>query len=657
MKIHTLSCVLLMTLPLLSGPAHADLRLPAVFSDGMVLQRESTVPLWGWADAGREVAVRAEWMSAEVTGRADDAGRWRVEIPTPEAGGPWSITVRGETELRIEDVLIGEVWLCSGQSNMEWKISWIADAHPDYQAALARQDRPRLRVFDVENTIALTPQDDCRGAWKPCTSETWPNFSAVAFYFGRALREELDVPIGLVTSDWGGTPAEAWTSRATLESFPDFAGALQRIDEAVTTGDGGSTVEAQQAEWWKKVAATDPGSAQGWHAAELDEAEWKEMTQPGLWAEASGLDAFDGVVWFRREVEIPEAWANRPLVLELGAIDDMETTWFAGERVGGHEGAGMWQTPRVYEIPASLAKTGRASIAVRAIDTGGAGGFSSEPETLRLRVADDDSVAPLPLAGAWRYHVGASMADLGAWPSTGWFHARSPLSLFNGMIAPLIPYGIRGAIWYQGEANRARAAQYRSLFPAMIGDWRTHWGHDFPFYFVQIAPYNYGGDVGEAAELREAQTLTLSLPNTGMVVTMDIGNPADIHPRNKWEVGRRLALWALARTYGRSDLVCSGPLYRESKVEGKRIRLAFDNGAGWIHSEDESLTHFTIAGADRVFHPAEARIDGTTIVVWSDAVPTPAAVRYAWGAADQPSLANGVGLPAPSFRTDDWERE
>jgi sialate O-acetylesterase len=655
------ACAVLLSLPLLGSIAQAELQLPAVFSDGMVLQREATVPFWGRAEAGGEVSVRGEWMAAPVGCRVGEDGRWRVEIPTPEAGGPFSIEIIGETTLLLEDVLIGEVWLCSGQSNMEWKIAWTAEMFADFEKERAKHDRPLLRVFDVANTFSMTPLDDCTGRWRSCTPEAWPDFSAVAFYFGRKLQEELGVPIGLITSDWGGTPAEAWTSRPGLGTMVDFADLLKRVDEALVTGGETGTVERKQAGWWRKVEETDPGSVEGWHVAEIDVSPettpWKAMAQPGIWNADSGLDDFEGVVWFRRTVEIPEEWAGQALILELGAIDDMDTTWFAGERVGGCEGAGLWQTPRVYEIPASLVHAGSSSIAVRAIDTGGAGGFSSEPETLRLRLADDEQAAPLSLAGPWLHRVGASMAELGAWPTAGWFHSRSPMALFNGMIAPLVPYRIRGAIWYQGEANRSRAAQYRTLFPAMITDWREHWGQgDFPFYFVQIAPYNYGGDSGEAAELREAQTFTLSLPNTGMAVTMDIGNPADIHPRNKWEVGRRLSLWALARTYGREGLVWSGPLYRDMAIEGDRIRLHFTNRAGWLSTEEEPLAYFTIAGEDRVFQAAEARIDGASIVVWSGGIEKPVAVRFAWGATDEPGLFNGVGLPAPSFRTDDWVR-
>ena len=651
-----------LALLLASSNPRADVRLPAVISDGMVVQREAKVPIWGWAEPGEMVRITPGWLMEGNTalmlgGRADENGRWRFAIPTKGAGGPFTLRISGKNEIVVEDVWVGEVWLCSGQSNMEWKIRQCESAIENVESVRAKQSWPRLRLFDVENTITMTPEEDCKGVWKACTPENWSGWGAVAFYFGRELLQELDVPIGLITSDWGGTPAEAWTSRKTIRSLADFAPSLERIDAALGSGDASPTQEELQAAWWRGVDEKDPGSPD-WSAADLDVSEWRTTAQPARWSATPGLEAFDGIVWVRREVTLPAAWAGRDLSLALGPIDDMDTTWFNGEKVGGFEAMGYWSTDRTFQIPGRLVRAGSNSIAIRVLDTGGEGGLTGDPQKLSIGLKGGLGPPALLLSGEWRYRVGASAADLGPFPSTSWFDAHYPTSLYNGMIAPLVPYRIRGAIWYQGESNRDRAAQYRTLFPAMIEDWREIWGQgDFPFYFVQIAPYRYGDDTGQAAELREAQTMTLSLPSTGMAVTMDIGNPDDIHPKNKWEVGRRLSLWALAKDYGREDLVFSGPLFKGFQKEGSSMRLLFAHAGGGLSSLGGPLAHFTIAGEDRVFHPAKVEIDGETLLVSSEQVPEPAAVRYAWGCDDEPNLANLAGLPASSFRTDEWERK
>ncbi len=647
-----------LALLLASSTPRADVRLPAVFSHGMVLQREAMVPIWGWAEPGEEVKVSASWLSGgPVITRAKEDGTWGFSLRTTEAGGPYELRISGKNEIVIWDVLLGEVWLCSGQSNMEWKIDWIKGAIEDFEAVRAKQTYPRLRLFDVENKITMTPEADCKGSWKACAPDNWSGWGAVAFYFGLELLEALDVPVGLITSDWGGTPAEAWTSRGTIAKLADFEPHLERIDAALGSGDAAPTQVELQAAWWRGVDEKDPGSPD-WSAAELDLAEWKTMAQPVRFSAVSELAGFDGIVWIRRKVDLPAGWAGKDLSLALGPIDDMDTTWFNGEKVGGFEAMGYWNHERTYTIPGRLVRAGSNSIAIRVIDTGGEGGLTGDSQKLSIGLAGGTGPPARLLAGDWRYRVGASAADLGPFPSTSWFNQDYPTSLYNGMIAPLVPYRIRGAIWYQGESNRDRAAQYQTLFPAMIRDWRQLWRQgDFPFYFVQIAPYRYGGDTGQAAELREAQMMTLSVPNTGMAVTMDIGNPGDIHPKNKWEVGRRLSLWALAKDYGRDDLVFSGPVYKGYQKEGSRLRLLFAHTGGGLASRGGPLTHFTIAGEDRVFHPAQAEIDGETLLVSSEQVPDPVAVRYAWGCADEPNLAGATGLPASSFRTDEWERK
>ncbi len=659
--------VLLLSALLLSLPAQADIRLPAVLSDGMVLQQKADATIWGWANPAEKVTVTASWLAAPAEVAADPKGRWTVHLKTPAAdakAAPQSITIKsgggggddGRSELTIKNILIGEVWICSGQSNMEMPVGDYGGGYrgvANWQEELKRADHPKLRLFTVENTVSAEPQTDCKGKWAAANAESVKAFSATGYFFGVNVQKAINIPIGLISSDWGGTPAEAWTSADTLKKIPEWSGALKDVESL--RGDAAKLKQEHDAAftvWLKKFDEAEPGSrGAGWYAPDLDDSDWKDMTQPKVWD--GDLANFDGTVWARRTIEIPAEWAGKDLTLELGPIDDNDTTWFNGQKVGEFMGDGNWATPRNYTIPAAIVKPGRAVIAVRMLDNQGAGGMAGEVSQLRLQPSGRWSGKVLALAGPWKVKVGTQRNNLPWPPRSPAIGPNSVTSLYNGMIAPLTPMAIRGAIWYQGESNRDRAFQYRSLFPAMIKDWRTHFSSgQFPFYFVQIAPFGYGNDNGEAAELREAQMMTLSLPNTGMAVTMDIGNAGDIHPNTKQEVGRRLALWAIAKTYG-NDLECSGPTYKSMKIEGSSIRITFDHATG-LTSGDKEPTCFTIAGEDRKFVPAKAVIEGQSVTVSSDAVPKPVAVRFGWGAADEPILKNKTGLPASSFRTDDW---
>lgn len=641
------------SIAVLSSSAHADVKLPAVLSDNMVLQQNADVRLWGWARPSEEVSVSPSWQKAPVRAKADAKGHWEVRVPTPVADKTsHTIVFAGDNELTIRDVLIGEVWVCSGQSNMEWPIH-LTD---NWQAETKDAANPAIRIFTVENTIAAEPREDCKGKWQHASPESVKNFSAVGYYFGRELNRELGVPIGLVSADWGGTPAEAWTSEQGLSTMPEWTDELAQVRKLRADANAlRAEHETQTRAWMKRFEEIEPGSRAGssWAAPELDDASWAEANQPGAWG--GELANHDGTVWVRRAVDIPEAMAGKDLKLELGPIDDNDTTYFNGEVVGEKMAEGSHTVAREYFIPARLAKAGRSVIAVRMLDTGGPGGMMGEAGQLRLSGVGGS----IALAGPWKIKVGAKKSALPSPPRMPGIAPWMVTSLYNGMIAPLTPMSIRGVIWYQGESNRERAHQYRSLFPAMIHDWRAQWNmsgnRDFPFFFVQIAPFAYGGDKGEAAELREAQMLTSALPNTGMAVTMDIGNPRDIHPTNKKEVGRRLSLWALAKTYGKK-VECSGPTMKSFTVKGNQFEIAFDHAKD-LNTGGNPMTppsHFMIAGEDRKFVPAKAVIDGEKVIVSADGVATPVAVRYAWGAADEPNLKNGEGLPASSFRTDDW---
>ncbi|NLH17383.1 MAG: 9-O-acetylesterase, partial [Phycisphaerae bacterium] len=460
--------------------------------------------------------------------------------------------------------------------------------------------------------------------------------------------------IGLINTSWGGTPAEAWTTLETLKSDPDYAPILQRDTNP-------DDIRAKlEAKFGKLVTAeTDRGKlfgdtrmvTEGWAGAEVDAAKWETMELPKAWEQA-GLE-IDGLVWFRKQIDLPQDWAGKDLTLELTPIDDYDIAYFNGQKIGqmGLDTNNSWQTPRVYSIPGSLVKAGQNIIAVRVFDTGGGGGITPTNDPMRIRPKDASAEQARDLKGPWQYRIEA----ISAIASSG--EQNNPARLYNAMIDPIVKAPIKGAIWYQGESNAGRAYQYRKLFADMIRDWRRAWKvGDFSFYFVQLANFmDQQPQPGDSAwaELREAQTMTLSLKNTGMAVIIDVGDAKDIHPRDKQTVGYRLAQIALARDYGRK-IEYSGPMYKSMKVEGSAIRLSFDHIGGGLMAKDGDLVGFSIAGSDKKFVWAKARIDGDSVVVSSEQVAQPAAVRYAWADNPQCNLYNKEGLPASPFRTDDW---
>ena len=632
--------------------ANAEVKLPSIIGSNMVLQQKTSAPLWGWAEPGEQVTVKGDWMWFAASTKADKDGKWMVKISTPEASGPHTIEIKASNTIKLENVMIGEVWICSGQSNMEMGIAVCDNAEEEIAAA----DYPNIRIFDVARKISTTPLDDCTGSWSPCTPETiktvgtWGGFSATGYYFGREIHKELDVPVGLIASNWGGTPAEAWTSRETIEKIPDFKEAL----DAVVNYDpqnAKSEYEQKLKAWNKSLQNIEQGTKAGWYKKDFDDSSWRKMELPKAWSETEFAD-FDGVVWYRSKVNLPPSWSRQDQTLTLGPIDDIDTVWVNNVLIGTTT---RWDTPREYTVPASALRTGPNIVAVRVIDTNGEGGFTGTKEQMKIRPVGAPEKSAANTAGQWMYRKGSPAKDIPEPPQpAGSFNAHSPTSLYNGMIAPVIPLAIKGAIWYQGESNAYRAYQYRTLFASMIKDWRKNWKRgNFPFYYVQIAPFKYGEAI-PSEELREAQFLTLKTKNTGMAVTWDIGNIDDIHPRNKQDVGKRLALWALSKDYGYKDIVYSGPLYKSMKVEGDKIRLFFDHVGSGLTAKDGPLTHFTIAGKDKQFAPAQAVIDKNTVVVSSSEVKKPVAVRFAWSNTAEPNLFNKEGLPASSFRTDDW---
>ncbi|MDO6434500.1 sialate O-acetylesterase [Flavitalea sp. BT771] len=628
----------------------ASVSLPRIFGDNMVLQRDKPINVWGWGSAGEKITVSFHGQTRMA--KADKQGRWSLQLGPESAGGPYELKVTGKSgpARTFSNVMVGEVWICSGQSNMEMQIAGWGRIN-NYQQEIAAADYSAIRHIKVPNTTALAPQEDIpSGDWKVCSPETAGDFSATAYFFAREIYQKLHIPIGLINTSWGGTMVETWTSKGAFEQSDEYKDMITSMPPLADM----KVLAQQKKEALTKVVLGLQGSmpAAGEEAqyasADLDDSKWPHMKVPGTWEQAGlGLDALDGVVWFRKVIEVSEADAGKAAVLAAGEIDDADETYVNGTKVGATTN---YAAQRQYNIPAGLLKAGRNVIAVRVLDTGGGGGIYAGE--FKCTIGDHE----LPLAGEWSFRVADIAMSTAVGPNS------APTLLFNAMINPLIPYTIRGAIWYQGEANAGRAYQYRKGFPLMIMDWRARWKEgDFPFYFVQLASFNAGnGNSGKGsswAELREAQAMTLSLPNTGMAVTTDIGNATDIHPKNKQDVGKRLAYIALHNIYGQS-LEYSGPVYKSMQASGDKVTLQFDHVGGGLSTPDVYgyLRGFEVAGTDHQWHYAKAFIEGNTVTVWQDGVTAPVAVRYGWADfAGEANLFNKDGLPAVPFRTDQWK--
>lgn len=643
MKIKLLSLFLFATM--LSVVVEAQVKLPRIFSDNMVVQRDKPLKVWGWASKGSVVTV--SFNGQEVKGKTDGKGHWEVLLKPMVYGGPFELMVRdSKGSIALKNILIGDVWFCSGQSNMEMPIQgWNKDSIANAGKEIRSANYPQIRLFTVEKAMSFKPAEDfTNGKWEVCSPSTVGPFSATAYFFGRKLNTELNIPIGLINSTWGGTNIQAWTSWDEMVKQEKYKGLAP------------SAFESMQKNWSKNLAAfntavaDDAGVRDKWFAPEYNASSWKQVNMP-LPFEQSEIGNADGVVWYRREFTLTEEQAIVQATLSLGAIDDWDETYLNGTLVGK---TNIHSEKRWYELPQGVTKPGKNVIVVKVRDTGGYGGFTGTAKELFLLVGR----TTIPLAGAWQYKESATTKQFNV-PETG--PNAFPSQLYNAMVAPAIPFVIKGAIWYQGESNAGEAYAYRSMFPTMIKNWRTKWNDEFPFLWAQLASFMEPVEVpspSEWAELREAQHMTLSLPKTGEAVLIDIGEAKDIHPKNKQDVGYRLALSALKTVYDK-DIVYSGPTYKGMEVKGNCIELTFDNtGSGLIARGDRYgyLRGFSIAGADQKFVWAKAHLDGNKVVVSADGISNPVAVRYAW--ADNPNdanLFNKEGLPASPFRTDTWK--
>jgi sialate O-acetylesterase len=643
-----------------------------LFSDHMVIQQGVPVPVWGWSVPGDEITVQflpsagSPNRKQKVKTEADKEGKWLTKIyPLVACAKPARVVFKSSLtrkSVEITDVLVGEVWLASGQSNMEWQVKDSLNA----QTEIASANFPSIRMFTVPKVVKEKPPVDVEGNWSICSPRTVDKFSAVAYFFGRELYNNLQVPVGLINSSWGGTRIETWISRDALMSDPLCAEEVRGYEAALAsmqTEEWELQMEQYRkdpAGWLRTHVVQDPGNkgyGLGWAKLEFDDSQWQEMELPQPWQR--GGVAGNGVVWFRRIIEIPDEWVGHEIVLHLGACDKHDITYFNNVQVGvtGWETPSPWTALRVYRIPPLLVQKGRNVIAVRIYSYRNLGGIVGPREEMYLECPAVDK-RRISLCGKWHYMVehnfGVIRGNAGEPPQLP--NQNSPYALFNSMIAPLIPYAIRGVIWYQGESNTDMPHLYRKRFPMLIQNWRNVWAKpDLPFLFVQLANYEPVLSSGKNgwAELREAQFLALKEPNTAMVVAIDIGDPIDVHPRNKQEVGKRLARCAEALVYGR-DVVYSGPLYKSHAVEGDSIRISFSHIGTGLMSKGDKLKGFVISGVDKRFVPAEAVIENDTVVVRSPEVKSPVAVRYGWAANPECNLYNKEGLPASPFRTDNW---
>lgn len=615
-----------------------------MFGDNMVLQRGKTNTIWGWRKPGEEIHVRIGNQDTSAIAGSD--GRWQAKILPPTPGGPYTINIDGEQSIEFHNVLVGDVWLCGGQSNMELPLSRTRNGDEEIKSA----DHPQIRLFTVKSQPAYAVAAVAQGAWKVCSPKTVTEdggFSAVGYYFGRKIQSKLKVPIGLIKDCIGGTPAESWASAEALRKLKDFDAGLNEVERL--RAKGGPQYGSYIMHWFDEYDAGQKG--QGWAAPGLDDGDWKTVTIPGGFNELGVADV-PSVCYFRKKIVLPESLPGGSAKIHLGVIEKMDTTLINGRWIG----ASAWvENPRAYSVGDGILKPGTNVITVRVFKTKPDGGFRSKPEQLRLVLGDNSEI---PLAGEWKGKLSVDARPPHPLPLGFENWPVMPSVLYNGMIAPVAPLAISGAIWYQGEANASRAYQYRTLLPTMIADWRKTFGQgDFPFYVVSLAAFMQHRDApgdDSWAELREAQALTArTVANSALAVSIDVGDANDIHPKDKKEVGERLALCALANYYG-EKIPCSGPVYDFSETIPGALRLHFKNTDGGLKVKGERPGEFSVAGDDRKWFWAEAKIEGDTVIVSSPKVPQPKAARYAWQSNPQATLFNGADLPAVPFRTDDW---
>jgi sialate O-acetylesterase len=626
--------------------ANSQVKLPALIRDSMILQRDAKIKIWGWASTGEKIVVG--FNKKRYTTTTPNDGKWMITLSPTKAGGPYTMTIDARNHITLNNILVGDVWFCSGQSNMVHQM----ELHKErYAAEIEQANNPQIRHFFIPTLTNLQrPHNDLPTSyWKSANPQDVRQFSAVAYFFAKKIYEKYRVPIGLINASVGGTPIEAWISEEGLKEFPGVITTIQKnkdtayinsLNRRAFTGSAARPQRQQD----KGLTGTKP-----WFDTSYIPKGWLTIDIPGYW-EDQGIKDLDGAVWYRREVNIPASMTGIPAKVAMGRIVDADFLYVNGKLAGNT----TYQYPqRRYVLPAGLLKTGKNILVIRVINNFGKGGFV--PDKPYYLTTGRDTI---DLKGTWQYKVGEVFTPQRGFGGGGISQQNQPTALFNAMASPITNYTIKGFLWYQGESNTGRAEEYSKLLPALIRDWRTQWSQgNIPFLYVQLPNFmeaNYLPSESQWAALRESQSKALSLPNTGMAVAIDLGEWNDIHPDNKKDVGERLALVAEKVAYGDERLVYSGPLYQSSKIEGNKIIITFSNtGSELVANDGEELSHFAIAGSDKKWVWAKAKIEGATVVVWNDDVSNPMYVRYAW--ADNPdgaNLYNKEGLPASPFRTD-----
>lgn len=619
----------------------AQVKLPRIIRDSMILQRDAKLNIWGWASPGEKVSVHFNNKTYKATTGKD--GKWKVQIQPTKAGGPYNMNINASNHIVLKDILVGDVWLCSGQSNM---VHQMELHHVLYNEDIAQANNRQIRHFWVPNVTALQgPKEDLPGgSWKWANPKDVREFSAVAYFFAKKLYDKYKVPIGLINASWGGTPIEAWTSEEGFKGFPVILQNLARNRDTTNKANGGFQNSG------KMFVPEDKGITQKWFDPTYSPKGWRTIAIPGYW-EDQGIRDLDGVVWYRREIDVPASMTNVPAKVFLGRIVDADVLYINGKQVGNTT---YMYPQRRYNLPVGILKPGKNLFVVRVINNSGKGGFV--PDKPYQLITDKDTI---DLTGYWQYKVGQVNTPQRIPGGGGGINLHyQPAALYNAMLAPLTNYAVKGFLWYQGESNTGKPQEYAKLQPAMIADWRNKWNSpDAPFLYVQLPgfmDYNYLPTESGWAQFREAQLKSLAVPNTMMPVAIDIGEWNDIHPDRKKEVGERLALAAMNVAYGEKNIVPTGPLFSSVKKQGNQLILWFNHvGSGLVSIDGEELSEFAIAGADKKFVWAKAKIEGDKVIVWNDVITSPMYVRYAW--ADNPvnpNLYNKEGLPASPFRTD-----
>ena len=640
MKISKLLTLLLLCA---GAPLCAQIRLPKLISDHMVLQRDQPLKIWGWASPKEQVTIQFDQKTYKTL--ANTAGKWEIALPAHKAGTGYAMVLKARNEIRITDIAFGDVWLCSGQSNMVINMERVKERFPK---DIASAHYPQIRNFFVPTLTNLNgPSEDFpKGEWKTASPENVLSFGAVAYFFAHEIYEKHQVPIGIINSSVGGTPIEAWISEG---GFRDFENIKQTISKNKDTSYVNAFARLVNAVPQERATA-DAGRTEHWESIAYRPKGWRNFNIPGYW-EDQGLKALDGVVWFRKTIDIPQHWAEKAAKLYMGRIVDADEMFVNGEKIGHIT---YQYPPRRYEIPGGLLKAGQNTFVIRVTNSSGKGGFV--PDKPYFMTTGNDTI---DLKGIWQYKVGAVFPPAQGAAPARLVHQNQPTALYNAMVAPALPLKVKGFVWYQGESNTNNPEPYNALLPALINDWRALWSDDhLPFLVAQLPNFqdiDYTPAESNIALLREAQNKALTLPNTAVAVTIDLGEWNDIHPLNKKDIGKRLALAARNLAYGENDVIYSGPALKSQSIENDKVILTFDHvGEGIVTSDNEPLRWFAVAGDDRKFYWAEAEILGKDrIALRSGQVKSPKYVRYAWQ--DNPegvNFYNSAGLPASPFRTE-----